>query len=194
MKFCSQCGAPVQHKIPEGDNLPRYVCVGCNTIHYQNPKIIAGCIAEWDQRILLCKRSIEPRYGYWTLPAGFLENGETIYEGAAREAEEEANARVTNMSLYCSFSIPHISQVYLMFRGDLEQGRASPGDESLEVALFTEDETPWDQLAFPVIRETLKLYFHDRRKGQFPVHGGDIIHDNKQILIRHHRPWISTST
>jgi len=186
MKYCSQCGAPVSHKIPQGDNLPRYVCDDCNTVHYQNPKIIAGCIAEWDNKILLCKRAIEPRYGYWTLPAGFMENGETTVEGAAREATEEANATVINMSLYCSFSIPHISQVYLMFRGELEQGHASPGDESLEVALLDEADIPWEQLAFPVMHETLSLYFEDRRKGSFQVHSGDIIRDNNRIIVRHY--------
>lgn len=186
MKYCSQCGAPVSHKIPQGDNMRRYVCDDCNTVHYQNPKIIAGCIAEWQDRILLCKRAIEPRYGYWTLPAGFMENGETMHQGAAREAVEEANARILDMTLYCSFSIPHISQVYIMFRGVLDQGRASPGDESLEVELFSEQDIPWEELAFPVMRETLKLYFEDRHRGQFQVHSGDIVRDNERIIVRHY--------
>ena len=186
MKFCSQCGAPVSQKIPQGDNLPRHVCDDCNTIHYQNPKIITGCIAEWEDRILLCKRAIEPRYGYWTLPAGFMENGETTYQGAAREAVEEANARVINMSLYCIFSIPHISQIYMMFRGELDKGFASPGEESLEVALLTENDVPWQQLAFPVMQETLQLYFADRQRGEFTVHSGDIIRDKQKILVRHY--------
>ena len=140
MKFCSQCGATVSHKIPEGDNLPRYICDHCDTIHYQNPRIIAGCIAEWEDRILLCKRAIEPRYGLWTLPAGFMENRETTAEGAAREAMEEANARLLHLSLFSVFSIPHISQVYMIYRGELEQGLASPGHESLEVDLFQEQD------------------------------------------------------
>ena len=186
MKYCSQCGAPVSHKIPQGDNLPRFVCDDCNTVHYQNPKIISGCIAEWENRILLCKRAIEPRYGFWTLPAGFMENGETTWQGAEREAIEEANARVLNMSLYCTFSIPHISQVYMMFRGELENGQASPGDESLEVALFEEQQIPWQQLAFPVMHETLALYFADRKQGAFQVHSGDIIRDNNRIIVRHY--------
>ena len=186
MKYCSQCGSPVSHKIPQGDNLPRFVCDDCNTVHYQNPKIIAGCIAEWDARILLCKRAIDPRYGYWTLPAGFMENGETTSEGAAREATEEANAGVINMSLYCSFSIPHISQVYMMFRGELDQGQASAGAESLEVALLDEQQIPWDRLAFPVMHETLRLYFDDRRQGRFQVHSGDIIRDNNRVIVRHY--------
>ncbi len=183
MKFCSQCGATVSHKIPEGDNLPRYICDNCDTIHYQNPRIIAGCVAEWQDRILLCKRAIEPRYGLWTLPAGFMENRETTAEGAAREAMEEANARIQNMSLYSVFSIPHISQVYLMFRGDLDQGLASPGPESLEVDLFHEQDIPWNELAFPVIRETLKLYYADKKAGRFRTHTGDILRVDDQLVI-----------
>ncbi|HEX5637563.1 MAG TPA: NUDIX hydrolase, partial [Gammaproteobacteria bacterium] len=126
MKFCSSCGASVSHITPEGDNRPRYVCDACATIHYQNPRIIAGCIAEWQDKILLCRRAIEPRHGLWTLPAGFMENRETTLQGAMREAMEEANARVINTSLFCTFSIPHISQVYMMYRGELLQGYASP--------------------------------------------------------------------
>lgn len=183
MKFCSQCGATVSHKIPEGDNLPRYICDNCDTIHYQNPRIIAGCIAEWQDTILLCKRAIEPRYGLWTLPAGFMENKETTAEGAAREAMEEANARMQNMSLFSVFSIPHISQVYLMYRGDLDEGYASPGHESLEVALFREQDIPWNELAFPVIRETLKLYYADKKAGQFGTHTGDILRVDDQLVI-----------
>lgn len=186
MNFCSECGASVTFRIPSGDNLPRYVCDECNTVHYQNPRIITGCIAEWNERILLCKRAIEPRHGFWTLPAGFMENGETVHQGAAREAMEEANATINDMSLFCSFSIPHISQVYMMFRGTLDQGRASPGDESLEVDLFNEQDIPWDELAFPVIRETLKLYHADRRRGSYTVHSGDIIREQQSILVRHY--------
>jgi ADP-ribose pyrophosphatase YjhB (NUDIX family) len=186
MNFCSQCGSPVSFRVPPGDNLPRYVCDSCNTIHYQNPRIIAGCIAEWQDQILLCRRAIEPRHGFWTLPAGFMENGETVHQGAAREANEEANAIITEMSLFCSFSIPHISQVYMMFRGRLHQGEASPGEESLEVALFDEADIPWDELAFPVIQETLKLYYDDRRNGRFIVHSGDIIRDRDSLTVRHY--------
>ena len=182
MNFCSHCGSTVSHIIPQGDNLPRYVCDSCMTIHYQNPRIIAGCIAESDNRILLCKRAIEPRYGLWTLPAGFMENGETTAEGAARESLEEANAVVTNMSLFCLFSIPHISQVYMIYRGQLDQGKAHPGDESLETALFDEPSIPWDKLAFPVMTETLKLYYADSKTGQFKVHHGDIVREAEQTL------------
>lgn len=182
MKFCSQCGSPVSQKIPQGDNLPRYVCDRCETIHYQNPRIIAGCIAEWQDRILLCQRAIEPRVGLWTLPAGFMENGETTAEGAARESLEEANAVIRDMSLFCMFSIPHISQVYMMYRGQLVDGKAYPGDESLETDLFDETSIPWDKLAFPVMTETLKLYYCDRKAGQFKVHNGEIVRDSNQLL------------
>ncbi|TNF34780.1 MAG: NUDIX domain-containing protein [Gammaproteobacteria bacterium] len=184
MKFCSQCGATVTHKIPEGDSLPRYVCESCDTIHYQNPRIIAGCIAEWQGSILLCKRAIEPRYGLWTLPAGFMENRETTAEGAAREALEEANANILKLSLFSVFSIPHISQVYMMFRGELDRGQASPGHESLEVGLFQEQDIPWDELAFPVIRETLKLYYADKHSGRFRTHSGDIVRIDDQLMTR----------
>jgi ADP-ribose pyrophosphatase YjhB (NUDIX family) len=169
--------------IPSGDNLPRYVCDACHTIHYQNPKIVAGCIPEWEDKILLCRRAIEPRYGLWTLPAGFMENAETTAEAAAREAAEEANALVTGLSLYGLFNLPHINQVYLMFRGQLNEGLASAGDESLEVMLFKEEAIPWNELAFPVVHETLQLYFADRRRGTFDVHTGDIIREDEEIRI-----------
>jgi len=175
MNYCSACGEKVSLKIPDGDNRQRYVCLSCDTIHYQNPKIVTGCIAEWQGKVLMCKRAIEPRYGLWTLPAGFMENQETNVEGAARETVEEANARVDNMRLFCVFSIAHINQVYTMYRGDLIDGEASPGIESLETALLTEAEMPWQELAFHVIHETLKLYYNDIKQGVSKTHYGDII-------------------
>jgi len=175
VNYCSACGEKVSLIVPEGDNRHRHVCIACETIHYENPKIVTGCIAEWQDKILLCKRAIEPRYGLWTLPAGFMENQETNLQGAARETEEEANAKVDNMKLFCVFSIAHINQVYTMYRGDLVAGLASPGIESLEVALVTEDEIPWQNMAFQVISETLKLYYQDNKKGKFDTHYGDII-------------------
>ena len=132
MIFCSNCGARLIRKIPPGDDRLRYVCESCATIHYQNPKIVAGCIPEWEGRLLLCRRAIEPRHGLWTLPAGFMENGETTEQAAARETWEEARARVGSMQLYGVFSIPHISQVYMMFRGVLLAEEFGPGPESLE--------------------------------------------------------------
>ncbi len=183
MNFCSSCGKPVEHRIPPGDNRLRYVCSACDTVHYQNPRIIAGCIAEHEDRILLCKRAIEPRYGLWTLPAGFMENAETTLQAAARESFEEANARIDNMRLYCTYSITHISQVYMVYRGTLIDGYAAAGDESLETRLFSEAEIPWEELAFPVISETLKLYYADRRRGEFPVRDGEIYRDAAQQII-----------
>ena len=175
MKFCSECGAAVERRIPVGDNRSRFVCARCETVHYQNPKVVAGCIPEWGDKILLCKRAIEPRYGLWTLPAGFMENEETTAEAAARETLEEASARVDIDGLYALFNLPHINQVYLLFRGRLRDLNFGPGEESLEVALFTEAEIPWDTLAFPVVRETLKWYFADRARGAFPLRFGDIV-------------------
>ena len=175
MKFCSECGAAVERRVPRGDNRSRFVCAQCETVHYQNPKVVAGCIAEWGDKILLCKRAIEPRYGLWTLPAGFMENEETTAEAAARETLEEASARVDIDALYALFNLPHINQVYLLFRGRLRDLAFGPGEESLEVALFAEAEIPWDVLAFPVVRETLKCYFADRARGAFPLRFGDIV-------------------
>lgn len=175
MKFCSHCGATVTFKVPEGDNLPRFVCGACETIHYQNPNIVAGCIPEWRDKILLCRRAIDPRHGYWTLPAGFMENSETSIEAAARETLEEAGARVEVTSLFAIYSLPHISQVYMMFRSRLPEPDYQPGAESLEVELFSESEIPWDKLAFPVIEETLRRYYEDKSKGKFELHVGDLM-------------------
>jgi len=175
VNYCSACGEKVSLEIPEGDNRQRHVCNSCNIIHYENPKIVTGCIPEWQDKILLCKRAIEPRHGLWTLPAGFMENSETNIEGAARETAEEANAQLDNMQLFSVFSIAHINQVYTMYRGDLIDGEASPGIESLEVALLSEDEIPWKNLAFQVVAETLRLYYRDKKAGSFDTHYGDII-------------------
>ncbi len=175
MRFCSQCGAPVVQRIPDGDDRPRYVCDACSTIHYQNPKLVVGCIPEWEGRILLCRRAIEPRRGLWTLPAGFMENGETTQEGAARETLEEAQARVAIGAPYALFNLPHINQVYLIFRAQLLGGEFAPGPESLETRLFSAAEIPWAELAFPVIKETLKLYQGDCSRPQSGLHSGDIV-------------------
>ncbi|MGH6608742.1 MAG: NUDIX hydrolase, partial [Burkholderiaceae bacterium] len=146
----------------------------CGTIHYQNPKIVAGCIVAADDLSLLCKRANEPRYGLWTMPAGFMENHETVAQAAVRETLEEACAEVVDVTLYALFSLPHINQVYVMFRGELLERRFSPGVESLETTLFAEHQIPWDALAFPVVRESLRLYYGDRRAGVFPAHTGTI--------------------
>ncbi|MFZ9196146.1 MAG: NUDIX hydrolase [Burkholderiales bacterium] len=174
MKFCSDCGAAVSLKIPAGDSLPRYVCDACATIHYQNPKMIVGCIAEWEKRILLCRRAIEPRMGLWTVPAGFMENGETTAQGAARETLEEANARVEVGPLYAMYDIPHINQVYILFRARLLDLDFSAGTESLEVKLFDEADIPWEQIAFATVRNTLTHYYSDRKAGEYRFHLGTI--------------------
>jgi len=174
MKFCSHCGAPVVFTIPSGDTLPRHVCPVCDTIHYQNPKMVVGAIPEWEDKILLCRRAIEPKYGLWTLPAGFMENAETTAQGAARETWEEAQAKVEIGALYSLYNLPHINQVYLMFRAKLLNLDFGPGTESLEVALFDEAEIPWDLLAFRTVEATLRAYFADRRAGVFGFHFGDI--------------------
>jgi ADP-ribose pyrophosphatase YjhB (NUDIX family) len=175
MKYCNQCGAKVILKIPPDDNRHRYICTSCETIHYLNPKVVAGCIPENAGKVLLCKRSIEPRYGYWTLPAGFMELGETSVEAAIRETVEEANARVEIIDLFAVFNLPHVDQVYMMFRSNLVDLDFSPGDESTEVDLFDESQIPWDDLAFTTIRQTLKFFFQDMQAGRFRLHTGDII-------------------
>lgn len=174
MKYCSSCGARVAFRIPPGDTLPRHVCEHCGTIHYQNPKVVVGALPVWEDKILLCRRAIEPRHGMWTLPAGFMENNETAPEGAAREALEEANARIEIEQLYTLFSVPHISQVYVLFRARLLDLDFSPGTESLEVKLVREDEIPWDELAFASVRRTLAHFFEDRRTGMYLPRFGEI--------------------
>ena len=170
MNFCSHCGSPsLVFRVPDGDNMPRFVCADCSTIHYQNPKIVVGCLPESQGRVLLCKRAIEPRYGLWTLPAGFLENGETIVAGALRETLEEARARVEPGDLYTVISLPQINQVYMMFRARLLDLDFGPGPESLEVKLYEEADIPWEALAFRTITRTLRNYFLDRRQRVFPL-------------------------
>ena len=170
MNFCSQCAAPVVLRVPPGDDRPRHVCDACGAIHYRNPKIVAGCVPEHEGRILLCRRAIEPRSGLWTLPAGFMENGETTAEAALRETREEANARVEIDALFAYLDIPRINQVYVMYRGRLVDGEFHPGAESLETRLFEEAEIPWEGIAFPAIARTLELWFRDRRSRSFGTH------------------------
>jgi len=171
MKFCSVCGSSdIALRIPPGDSLPRFVCAACGAIHYQNPKVVVGCLPEHDDQVLLCKRAIEPRYGKWTLPAGFLENGESLGAGAQRETLEEASARVALSELYTVISLPYINQVYVMFRAHRLGLDFGPGSESLEVRLFREEEVPWEELAFRTITRTLRNYFLDRKLGSYATH------------------------
>lgn len=178
MNYCSNCGEVVVKKVPEGDNQPRFVCERCQTIHYQNPKIVTGCLPVWGDSVLLCRRAIEPRYGLWTLPAGFMENDETVLEAALRETHEEARARVDIIDLYALFNLPHVNQVYMMFRAELLDLDYSAGAETLDVRLFRREEIPWEQIAFRTIDQTLKFYFLDREAGAFRFHMGDIVRDS----------------
>jgi ADP-ribose pyrophosphatase YjhB (NUDIX family) len=175
MKYCSDCGAPVALRIPPGDNLPRHVCDACGTIHYSNPKMVIGCIPEWRDQVLLCKRAIEPRYGLWTLPAGFMENGETVAQAALRETLEEARARVELADIYSVLSVPHVNQVHIFYRARLLDLDFGAGAESLEVRLFAESAIPWPEIAFRTVATTLRHYYHDRTAGAFAFHSGDIL-------------------
>lgn len=184
MKFCQHCAAPVVHHIPPGDDKLRYCCLQCDVVFYENPRNIVGTLPVLGDRVLLCRRAIEPRYGLWTLPAGFLENGETTLQGAIRETLEEAGAVVLpeDCSLYTLFNLPDINQVYFFFLATLRHEDFHPGVESLEVALLREDEIPWDELAFSVVRVTLEQYFADRRETRFPVRMFDLRHTPQRQL------------
>ncbi len=175
VRYCSLCGATVSRRIPRGDNVMRHVCDECETVHYQNPKVVAGCIVTWQDRILLCKRAIEPRYGLWTIPAGFMELGETVQAAAARETMEEACAAVEIDHLFAVYNIPHVSQVYIIFQAHLEAPDFAPGAESLATELYLEDEIPWDELAFPVVRAALKRFYENRSETPHRPYVGDII-------------------
>lgn len=170
MNFCSVCASPVVHRVPPDDDRPRHVCDACGVVHYQNPKIVTGCIPIWEDKVLLCKRAIEPRLGWWTVPAGFMENGETTAQGAARETLEEAQAEVEIERLHCYLDIPRINQVYVIFLGRLTSPQFSPGFESLATELLPEDDIPWSELAFPSIAFALERYFEDLRNGNTSVH------------------------
>lgn len=174
MNYCSECGEKVSKRIPEGDDRLRYVCDSCEAIHYHNPRMIVGTLPLWGDQVLLCRRAIEPRKGFWTVPAGFMENGETTLQGAQRETWEEARARVSGAVLYRLFDLPHISQVYIFYRAELVDGAYGIGPESLEAKLFSEQDIPWDEIAFPVVTKALKEYFADRTTGIFPVRVSDV--------------------
>src|SRR5690606_24561339 len=174
MKFCSLCGKEVSLGVPPGDNRPRYSCAGCGTIHYQNPNMVLGTIPVWENRVLLCRRAIEPRYGFWTLPAGFMENGETTSECAERETMEEAGARIRIVAVFSMIDLQQVQQVHVFFRADMLGPELDPGPESLEAKLFTEEEIPWPEIAFRTVEQTLRWYFDDRRKGSFGTHTGAV--------------------
>ncbi|MBE7939936.1 MULTISPECIES: NUDIX hydrolase [Ramlibacter] len=171
IKHCRNCGAAVVLRVPDdGDTRQRAVCPVCNTIHYQNPLNVVGTVPYLGDRVLLCKRNIEPRWGKWTLPAGFMELGESTAQGAARETDEEAGAQIVMEGLQSMLSVPRVGQVHIYYRARLLSETFNPGHETLETRMFTEDEVPWDELAFRTVRETLRCYFEDRRRGSFSVH------------------------
>jgi ADP-ribose pyrophosphatase YjhB (NUDIX family) len=178
IKHCRECGAPVVYQLPDdGDTRQRAICTVCHTIHYENPLNVVGTVPVWGEhgeQVLLCRRNIEPRWGKWTLPAGFLELGETTAEGAVRETDEEAGALIELGSLFTLMSVPRVGQVHMYYRARLLSDQFHPGPETIEARLFTEEQIPWDEIAFRTVRETLEHYFADRRTGQFGVHVFDI--------------------
>jgi ADP-ribose pyrophosphatase YjhB (NUDIX family) len=183
MKFCSNCAHPVTLAVPPGDHLPRFVCANCGTIHYENPRIIAGCVIESEGKILLCKRAIEPRHGFWTAPAGFMENAESVQDAAAREAMEEALAHVKIGSLLAIVNVLRAHQVHIMFRATLIDPSFGIGPESLESRLYAEEEIPWNDLAFLSVEFALRRYLEDRRQGREQAHFRDIDWREGNIVI-----------
>jgi ADP-ribose pyrophosphatase YjhB (NUDIX family) len=174
IKHCKACGAEAAYRIPADDNRERAVCSACGTIHYENPLNVVGTVPVWNEKVLLCRRNIEPRHGFWTLPAGFMELGETTEQGAIRETEEEAGARIDLEGLFTVLNVVRVGQLHLFYRAKLRDTDFAPGPESIEAQLFREEEIPWDELAFRTVRETLVRYFEDRKTGQFGVHCADI--------------------
>lgn len=173
--FCSNCGAKVVLRVPPGDSYPRHVCDSCGTIHYRNPLMVIGTIPEWEDQVLLCRRAIEPRRGLWTLPAGFMELGETTAQAALRETVEEAKARVDLGEMFALLSVPHVDQVHIFYRARLLDREFAPGEETLEVALFREGGIPWKEIAFRTVTTTLRHFFADRKAGAMRFHTGDIL-------------------
>jgi ADP-ribose pyrophosphatase YjhB (NUDIX family) len=186
MKFCSECAAPIEIKIPSDDTRERHVCSQCGIVHYQNPKMVVGSIPVWDingeVKILLCRRAIEPRLGFWTLPAGFMENKETTSQAAQRETVEEACANIDLHDLFSIINVPHVHQVHLFYRATLLDMNFEAGVESLEVQLFSEHEIPWSEIAFPTVSHTLQFFFEDltkfRNGGNFTLHAHDFLKHN----------------
>jgi ADP-ribose pyrophosphatase YjhB (NUDIX family) len=176
IKFCRNCGTAVTYRVPDdGDVRERAVCPACETIHYENPLNVVGTVPHWGDKVLLCKRNIEPRWGKWTLPAGFMELGETTEQGAARETDEEAGAKFEMEGLITVMSVPRVGQVHLFYRARLLSDRFDPGHETIEARLFGEDEIPWEEIAFRTVRETLEHYFADRKRGVYTVHNVDVV-------------------
>ena len=176
IKHCKNCGGAVVYRLPDdGDTKSRAICTACQTVHYENPLMVVGTVPYWGDRVLLCKRNIEPRWGKWTLPAGFMELNETVAEGAARETVEEAGAEFDMEGFFSLVNVPRVGQVHMFYLAKLLSDQFDPGHETIETGLFTEDEIPWDELAFKTVAETLKRYFADRRAGQFAIHAIDLV-------------------
>lgn len=174
IRHCRACGTAVSYRVPAGDNRERALCPACGTVHYENPVNVVGTVPVWQQKVLLCKRAIEPRHGLWTLPAGFLELGETTAQGAQRETVEESGAQVELGALFTVLNVVRVGQLHLFYLATMTSPELDPGSETIEARLFSEDEVPWDQIAFRTVRETLQHYFADRRSGQFGLHCADI--------------------
>ena len=174
IQHCRVCGAATQYRIPADDNRERAVCSACGEVHYENPLNVVGTVPVWGDQVLLCRRNIEPRHGMWTLPAGFMELGESTADGALRETIEEAGANVEMQGLFSVLNVVRVGQVHFFYRARMLDTSLNPGPESIEARLFREDEIPWDLLAFRTVRQTLELFFEDRRRGQFSVHAQDI--------------------
>ena len=169
MKYCNNCGEKVILEIPKGDNRERYCCPNCEAIHYQNPNVVVGTLPVKEDKVLLCKRAIKPRYGLWTLPAGFLEMEETLEQGALRETLEETNTKVKMKNLYAIYNIPQIGQVYILYLAEVMQNNFGPTSESLEVKFFKKEEILWEELAFPFVKNALDHYFNDLKNGKFSL-------------------------
>jgi ADP-ribose pyrophosphatase YjhB (NUDIX family) len=174
IKHCRHCGTAVDYRVPADDNRERAVCPACTTVHYENPLNVVGTVPVWGDQVLLCRRAIEPRHGLWTLPAGFMELGETVEDGALRETVEEAGANVELQGLLTVLSVVRVGQVHLFWRARMLDPSLDPGSETLEARLFHEHEIPWDEIAFRTVRETLKHFFDCRQTGQFALHCGSI--------------------
>jgi ADP-ribose pyrophosphatase YjhB (NUDIX family) len=174
IQHCRVCGAPTVYSVPPDDNRERATCTACGEIHYENPLNVVGTVPVWGEQVLLCRRNIEPRYGFWTLPAGFMELGESTAEGAIRETVEEAGANIELQELFSMLNVVRVGQVHFYYRARMLDLTLAPGPETIEARLFREDEIPWDELAFRTVRQTLEFYFADRRKGTYQLHAGDV--------------------
>ena len=174
IQHCRVCGAATAYRIPADDNRERAICTACGEIHYENPINVVGTVPVWGDQVLLCRRSIEPRYGMWTLPAGFLELGESASQGALRETEEESGAHVELQGLFTVLDVVRVGQIHLFWRARMLDTHLAPGPETIEARLFREHEVPWEQIAFRTVRRTLELFFADRQGGSFGFHEGQI--------------------